>query len=97
MVIGLVDKFNAPGLGELLKKFEDLGVVLLELGECAAADGEGDLELSLVALDELEEQGIHGNVALFRVVLVEVVGPNVEKRVVLPQPERLVDLEIKAE
>ena len=55
MAVGLGEEFHAAGLIEFLQQLDDLGGVLLQQFDGAAADGEGDLEGFAIGLGHLEE------------------------------------------
>ena len=101
--IGLGQELHASRGGELLERLEHLGSERAELLDGRARDRERAAELALVLLDELQQQGVHRQVALpcdllhdravQQVVQVVVVLAHVEEAVFLQTPG-LVNLKI---
>ena len=106
MGIGFGKELDTARLGKGAEAVEHLGSKTLKLVKGDARDGESDLETRTVALDELEEEGIHGEVSLgsylfnnLRIgIIVKVIVrfANVEKAVAT-ETEGLVHLEVKTD
>ena len=94
--VGLGEELHAARGGELLERVEDLGGIGPHLFDGDSRDGERAAEFTLVFLDELQQQGVHRQVALpghllhdgavQQVVQVVVVLAHVEEAVFLQTP-----------
>ncbi len=102
MVVSFGEELYGAGVGEGVKSAHDLRGILFELFNDDPSAGIGDLELSGVLSDEVEDKLIGGQIALFGyfvdnllvVVVVEVIGVRVEDGVA-SEPIGLVNLEIE--
>ena len=106
VVVGLGKQLHAAGGHQLPVALDDFRGVGLELVQGRAGDGETHLELPLMAPDELEQQGVHGQIAFARhleedaavgvLVLVPGIGADIEEGVVA-QAVRLMYLKIETD
>ena len=106
MGVGFGKELDTARLGKGAEAVEHLGCKTLELVKGDARDGESDLETRTVALNELEKESIHGEIALgsylfnnlrIRIIVKVVVRfANVEKAVTA-ETERLMNLEVKTD
>ena len=106
VVIGLAQELHAAGRGQGAEAVNHVRGEALELLQGGAGDGERHLELALVRLDQLEQLGVHREIALLgdtaedgpvgEVVIVVGVLADIEESVE-PEPGGLMDLEIQAD
>ena len=106
MVVGLGKQFHTAGGHQFTVALDDFRGIGLELVQRRAGDGEAHLELSLMAPDEPEQQGVHGKIAfachleqdtaIGVLVFIPGVGPDIEEGVVA-QTVGLVYLKIEAD
>lgn len=104
--IGFSKDFHAARVYQFLEALQNIWCVLHHLFDKDAGKREGHLELAIVSLDELQEQRVHGQIALVRhlqhdgpvgiIVLVHVVVTNVEERV-MPEPVGLMNLKVETD
>ncbi len=106
MCISLCQKLHLTRFRQSLKAFKYLGRIKLELLHGHTGDGESDLELLLVLMDQLQHQFIGRQVTLLchfpengfiGVIIVIVMIISNIKKTVPSEPERLVDLEIQTD
>ena len=106
MVIGLAEELDLAGVRESLETLDDFGGIALEEFERGTRNGEGELERAFVGLQQVEQDGIHREIALLngppddipvgKVIVVVGIFPDVEKTV-LTQPGRLMYREKQAD
>ena len=106
VVVGFAEYLHATGVHEGLEAVDNLGSVTVELLQHSAGDGECHLEFALVLLDCLEQELIHGQIALLRhpaeygavrkVVVIMGVLADVEESE-QTKPRGLMDLEIQTD
>ena len=106
MGVGFGEELHAARGGELLERIEYLGGIGAELFDGDAGDRERAAEPALVLLDELQQQGVHRQIALAchllhdgavrQVVQVVVVLAHIEEAVFFQTPG-LVNLKVQAD
>ena len=94
--VSLGEELYATRGGQFLERFEDFGCIGTELFDSDARDRERAAELTLVFPDELQQQGVHRQVALpgdflhdgavQQVVQIVVILAHVEEAVLLQSP-----------
>jgi hypothetical protein len=102
VIVCLSEEFDAAGLGKGVKGAEDLRAVLLELFEQCAGYAVCDPEPASEFSYQIENQPVGGKVALVCnlaadrgvLVVVEIMAALVKDGIV-PQPKRLMYLEVK--
>ena len=103
MVERFAEELHAAGLGQGVEALHDFRGVGFELFDGGAGHGDREAEAAPVSSDQIEEQAVGGNVAMFGdafdeagvEVVVKVGGVGIEDGV-LAEAERLVDLEVQA-
>jgi hypothetical protein len=103
VVVGFIEEFHATGVGQVLKEFQDGGLVPGELFEGDSGNGEGDLEPAPMMADLLQQDIGGGQVArlgdplkdgaIFFLIFIRVFPADIEEGI-MAEADGLVDLEI---